>query len=64
MNMFTADQDKRKEAIRRLKSCNVIGEDVHLLALADGLERIYFKYRIKWLADFLKPQAGQDGSAA
>lgn len=55
--MFTSDTDKRKEAAGMLRKCGLIGEDIYLLNLPDGLERIFVKHRISWMQEMLAPES-------
>jgi hypothetical protein len=54
---LTADPERRQEVTELLRSrCSWLGDDIYLLNLPDGLERIYFKYRLCWLYDKLAPK--------
>lgn len=52
---FVRDRQARRRAVKFLKRnfASTLGEDLYLLNLADGLERIYFKYRLHCLYEML-----------
>ena len=52
---FVRDRQARLRAVGFLRRnfASTLGEDLYLLNLADGLERIYFKYRLRCLYEML-----------
>lgn len=55
--MFTSDPSKRAEVARKLRNCGFLGNDVYLLSLPDGLEKIWVKHGIDWMARELAVEA-------
>ena len=52
---FVRNRQARRRAAEFLKRnfASTLGEDLYLLNLTDGLERIYFKYRLNCLYEML-----------